>query len=80
MVKEHVFSQILVDDQLYTIATIICFYVYIQHLKEEVFYQTERENHLQVEYSNLMMTRNNLLQLIKEYELSEVTEAEPGPF
>ena len=45
--------------------------VFSQHLKEEVFYQTERENRLQVDYANLMSTRNSVLQLIKEYELSK---------
>lgn len=48
---------------------------FTQHLKEEVFHQTERENHLQVEYSNLMMTRNSILQLIKEYEVSRKGES-----
>ena len=33
--------------------------------------QSERENHLQVEYSNLMATRNQVLQLITEYEQSK---------
>jgi len=37
-------------------------------LKEEVYYQSEREAHLQTEYSQLMAARNSLLERIQGHE------------
>ena len=51
-----------------TVKILHSLFLCVQQVKEEVLFQTERENHLQVEYSELMQTRSMVLQMIKTYE------------